>query len=116
MRAERPISRSERRQRDSVRFADMFFALAGSRPVSACREALPRDFLTCSIPSPAALVARFGDRLQPRTRNALERHMPNPKDSEGWTYDRLLALRGFGMFCLIDVMQALREPASARGQ
>jgi hypothetical protein len=101
-------SRSERRQRDNARFADAFFALSGFRPVSACREALPRDFLCRSIPAPAVLVAHIGHRLQPRTRNALERQVSNAKAGGDWTYERLIGLRGFGMFCLIDLMRALQ--------
>jgi hypothetical protein len=109
MRIERMTSRNQRRQRDNVRFADAFFTLAGFRPVSACREALPHDFLSRSIPAPAVLVARVGNRLQPRTRNALERQIASAKDGGDWTYERLIELRGFGMFCLIDVMQALQQ-------
>jgi len=32
---------------------------------------------------------------------------------EGWTYGGLLELRGFGVFCLLDVMQALRDSGVA---
>ena len=109
MNSEKPISRSDRRERDTARFAEVFCQLTGFRPVSACREALPRDFLARSIPSPAELVAQFGSRLQQRTRNALERYAGSARDAEGWTYGRLIELRGFGMFCLIDVMQALHS-------
>jgi len=105
------VSRRDRRSRDAARFAEAFFTLTGSRPASACREALPRDFLVRAIPSPGKILAHFGDRLQPRTSNALRRHVAGSVDREGWTYDRLLELRGFGMFCLLDVMQALRGSA-----
>jgi hypothetical protein len=109
MDTEKALSRSERRAQDTARFAEVFCELTGFRPVSPCREALPRDFLARSIPAPAELVAQFGTRLQQRTRNALERHGGSASDAEGWTYGRLIELRGFGMFCLIDVMQALRS-------
>ena len=104
-------SRRQRREQDTARFAEEFFALTGFRPVAAYREALPREFLTQSIPSPDELLARFGDRFQLRTSNALRRHVAGAADRVGWTYDRLLDLRGFGLFSLLDVMQALHESA-----
>ena len=112
MGTDKSISRSERREQDTAHFAEIFARLTGFRPVSACREALPRDFLTRAIPSPEDLVAQFGDRLQTRTRNALQRHVPQPGETDDWTYGRLIELRGFGMFCLIDVMQALSSTVS----
>jgi hypothetical protein len=101
--------RREQRARDTARFAETFFALTGFRPVAAYREFLPPDFLARPIPSPSELVARFGDRLHRRTSNALRQQDPGPAHRESWTYDSLLELRGFGMFCLLDVMQALHE-------
>ena len=100
-------NRREQRERDNARFADAFFALTGFRPVGPYREFLPPDFLALSIPSPSELVARFGDRLHTRTSNALRQQDPDPAHREDWTYGSLLDLRGFGMFCLLDVMQAL---------
>ena len=32
---------------------------------------------------------------------------PDPAHRQNWTFGSLLELRGFGMFCLLDVMQAL---------
>ena len=101
--------RREQRARDTARFAEAFFAITGFRPAAAYREFLPPDFLARSIPSPRELVARFGDRLHRRTSNALRQQDPGPAHRESWTYDSLLELRGFGMFCLLDVMQALHE-------
>jgi hypothetical protein len=112
MGTDRSISRSERREQDTAQFVEIFYRLTGFRPVSACREALPGDFLTRTIPSPEDLVAQFGDRLLTRTRNALQRHVPRPGETDDWTYGRLIELRGFGMFCLIDVMQALISTTS----
>jgi hypothetical protein len=112
MGSDRSISRHERREQDTAQFAEIFCRLTGFRPVSACREALPRDFLTRTIPSPENLVAQFGDRLQTRTRNALQRYVPRLGETDDWTYGRLIELRGFGMFCLIDVMQALSSTIS----
>jgi len=106
------VSRQRRREQDSARFADEFFALTGFHPVAAYREALPREFLAQSIPSPDEILARLGNRLQLRTRNALQRYVVSAVDRAGWTYDRLLDLRGFGLFSLLDVMQALHESAS----
>jgi len=113
MTSPKSIKRREQRAQDTARFADAFFALTGFRPVSAYREFLPPDFLARSIPSPSELVERFGNRLGTRTSNALRQHAPSPTDRQGWTYARLIELRGFGMFCLIDVMQALHESQSA---
>jgi hypothetical protein len=105
------VSRRQRREQDAARFAEEFFALTGFRPVAAYREALPRELLAQSIPSPDEILTRFGDRLQLRTRNALQRYVVSAVDSAGWTYDRLLDLRGFGLFSLLDVMQALHDSA-----
>jgi len=111
--APKATNRREQRARDTARFAEAFFALTGFRPVAAYREFLPPDFLARSIPSPAELVARFGDRLHTRTSNALRQLDPGPAHSEAWTYGSLLELRGFGMFCLLDVMQALHASGGA---
>jgi hypothetical protein len=108
-------SRRQRREQDAARFAEEFFALTGFRPVAAYREALPREFLTQSIPSPDELLARFGDRFQLRTSNALQRYVASTVDRVGWNYDRLLDLRGFGLFSLLDVMQALHDSAAPAG-
>jgi hypothetical protein len=101
--------RREQRARDTARFAEEFFALTGFRPVGAYKEFLPSEFLAQSIPSPSELVAQFGSRLHTRTSNALQQQDPVLSDREGWTYGRLIELRGFGMFCLLDVMRALRQ-------
>ena|SRR5208283_2729443 len=111
--APKTISRQEQRTRDTARFAEEFFALTGFRPVAAYREYLPPGFLARPIPSPAELVARFGDRLHTRTSNALRQQDPGLPKRQDWTYDSLIELRGFGMFCLLDVMQALHETGSA---
>ena len=107
--ASKTIKRREQRARNTARFAEAFFALTGFRPVAAYREFLPRDFLARWIPSPGELVARFGDRLHRRTSNALRQQDPGSPHREVWTYGSLLELRGFGVFCLLDVMQALHE-------
>jgi hypothetical protein len=99
--------RREQRELDNARFIEAFFALTGFRPAAAYREFLPPDFLARSTPSPSELVERFGDRLGTRTSNALRQQDPGPAFREGWTYGSLLDLRGFGIFCLLDVMQAL---------
>jgi hypothetical protein len=99
--------RREQRAKDNARFAEEFFALTGFRPMAAYREFLPPDLLARAIPSPGELVARFGCRLHTRTSNALRQEDPSPADCKNWTFGSLLELRGFGMFCLLDVMQAL---------
>jgi len=105
------VSRRQRREQDAARFVEEFCALTGFRPVAAYREALPREFLAQSIPSPDELLARFGDRFQLRTSNALQHHVASSVDRMGWTYGRLLDLRGFGLFSLLDVMRALHDSA-----
>ena len=106
--ATRANRRRAKRARDTARFAEEFFALTGFRPVAAYREYLPYYFLARSVPSPGELVARFSGRLHTRTGNALRQQDPGPAHCEGWTYGKLLDLRGFGVFCLLDVMRALR--------
>jgi hypothetical protein len=105
--ARKTIKRREQRAKDNARFAEAFFALTGFRPAAAYKEFLPPDFLARSIPSPGELIERFGDRLQVRSSNALRQHDPDPAHRQNWTFGSLLELRGFGMFCLLDVMQAL---------
>ena len=105
--ARKTIKRREQRAKDNARFAEAFFALTGFRPAAAYKEFLPPDLLARSIPSPSELVAQFGDRLQVRSSNALRQHDPDPAHRQNWTFGSLLELRGFGMFCLLDVMQAL---------
>jgi hypothetical protein len=112
--ASQTSKRREKRERDTARFADTFFALTGFRPVAAYKELLPPDFLARSVPSPSELVSRFGDRLHTRTSNALRQQDPGLSQRQDWTYDSLLELRGFGMFCLLDVMQALHESNSTQ--
>jgi hypothetical protein len=107
--APKAIKRQEKRARDTARFAEAFFALTGFRPVAAYREFLPPELLARSIPSPGELVVRFGDRLHTRTSNALRQQDPGPVHGGGWTYGSLLELRGFGVFCLLDVMHVLRD-------
>ena len=105
--ARKTIKRREQRAKDNARFAEAVFALTGFRPAAAYKEVLPPDLLARSIPSPSELVAQFGDRLQVRSSNALRQHDPDPAHRQNWTFGSLLELRGFGMFCLLDVMQAL---------
>jgi len=107
------VNRRERRARDTARFAEAFFALTGFRPAAAYREFLPPEFLAQEIPSPAELATRFGERLHTRTSNALRQQDPASAHRAGWTYGSLLELRGFGVFCLLDVMQVLRDSGAA---
>lgn len=104
-----PITRTDRRHQDRTRFVETFESLTGFRPTSACPEALPNSFLDRAIPTPAELLTRVGNRLEPRTQNALRRQVAGLVDLGPWTYRRLLYVRGFGLFCLIDVMQVLAD-------
>jgi hypothetical protein len=101
------ISRTDRRNQDRARFIETFEALTGFRPTSACPEALPNSFLDRAAPTPSELLSRVGNQLEPRTQNALRRQIAGLVDLGPWTFRRLLYVRGFGLFCLIDVMQAL---------
>ena len=109
MTAAKATTRREKRARDTARFAEAFFALTGFRPAAAYREFLPPGLLARSIPSPGEIVAQFGDRLHTRTSNALRQQDPGPAHLGAWTYGSLLDLRGFGVFCLLDVMRVLRD-------
>jgi len=103
----RPVSAHTLRNRqDARRFLERFHALTGFGAPAARAECLPRVFLERPILSPEALLARHGQGLSQRTRNALCRS-PAAPESQDWTYERLLGLRGFGLFCLLDVLEAI---------
>jgi hypothetical protein len=100
--------RSQRRHRDTERFILRFAELTGFRVHSDNVGALPLEFLARKVPSPAALMQAYSCELELRTRNALCQFDPRERE-DSWTFGRLLELRGFGVFSLIDLLQALTE-------
>lgn len=108
------LSRADRRHQDRARFIEAFESLTGFRPTSACPDALPGQFLDRAAPTPAEILSSVGHHLEPRTVNALRRQVAGMVDMGPWTYRRLLYVRGFGLFCLIDVMKALAESGACR--
>jgi len=101
-------ARAMRRQDDTVRFIERFEVLTGFRVHSTSREGLPREFLARTLPAPNVLVEQFGYELEPRTHNALCRYEPG-RQSDRWTYGRLLEIRGFGVFSLLDLLEVLAK-------
>jgi hypothetical protein len=106
-----PEARSGRRHADDEKFCKRFALLTGMRAKSAGIEGLPRAFLQRQVFAPDTLLQRYGRELETRTRNALHRHEPGPA-AIPWTYGRLLQIRGFGVFSLLDVMEVLHRHAT----
>ena len=104
--------RAARRREDATRFIERFAALTGLQALSASVETLPREFLARTVPPPNQLLDRFGYQLAPRTHNALCRYEPG-RPEEPWTYGRLLEIRGFGMFSLLDLLEVMAKNAAA---
>ena len=100
--------RTLRRQDDTARFIERFEALTGFRVHSTSREGLPREFLARTVPAPDILVGQYGYELEPRTHNALCRYEPG-RPADRWTYGRLLEIRGFGVFSLLDLLEILAK-------
>jgi hypothetical protein len=98
-----------RRDKD-VRIVQRFEALTGIRLRSPTVAALPREFLGRQIAPPDEMARRHRFHLQPRTYNALRQHAPATEGGY-WTYGRLLEIRGFGLFSLLDLLEVL-----ARGE
>jgi hypothetical protein len=92
----------------TVRFIERFEALTGFRVTSDSTQALPKEFLTRPVPAPEILLREHGQALELRTRNALCRFEPG-KLHEGWTFGRLLEIRGFGVFSLLDLLEVLAK-------
>ena len=107
-----PSERNARRHSDSARFIERFAALTGFAVCSTSVEGLPRAFLSQTVDPPDCLVRRLGDELEPRTRNALCRFEPGRPD-ERWTYRRLLEIRGFGVFSLLDLLEVQARQKTA---
>ena len=102
------LVRATRRRDDASRFIDRFAALTGIRLQSASIEGLPREFLARSVLPPPVLLERYAYELEPRTHNALRRYEPG-RPQEPWTFGRLLDIRGFGAFSLLDLLEIMAE-------
>jgi hypothetical protein len=100
-------TRALRRHIDTNRFIERFEVLTGIRLRSTSIEGLPREFLGQSVPSPDVLARTYGYDLEPRTHNALCRFEPGRGNA--WTYGRLLEIRGFGVFCLLDLLEVMAK-------
>jgi hypothetical protein len=112
----RPTSaRTLRNRQDASRFLDRFAALTGLAATSASAECLPREFLARPVPAPDVLTTRYGPRLSRRTYNALCRFEPAPP-GEPWTFGRLLQIRGFGLFCLLDLLELQARQGATLGK
>jgi hypothetical protein len=95
-----------RRRDDAQRFIQRFGELTGLQAQSASIEGLPRQFLARQVPAPKELLDRHGPDLEARTYNALCRYEPGRAD-QPWTFGRLLEIRGFGVFSLIDLLEVM---------
>jgi hypothetical protein len=102
--------RQLRRHDDTTLFVERFASLTGFHVHSTSIECLPREFLARPVESPDLIVRRFGYELEARTRNALCRFEPL-KPHEHWTFGRLLEIRGFGVFSLLDLLEVLHRHA-----
>lgn len=103
-----PARGSARRRDDTARFVERFEALTGHRVNSTSAEGLPREFLARVVQTPDILVEQYGYELEPRTHNALCRYEPG-RHPDHWTFGRLLEIRGFGVFSLLDLLEVLAK-------
>ena len=99
---------SDRRRDDTARFIERFEALTGHRVNSTSSDGLPREFLARTVETPDVLVHQYGYELEPRTHNALCRYEPG-RHTDHWTFGRLLEIRGFGVFSLLDLLEVLAK-------
>lgn len=104
-----PSQRTARRRDDAARFIERFEALTGFSVHSTSVEGLPREFLARTVPNPDVLAREYGYELEPRTHNALCRFEPGRRPEERWTYGRLLEIRGFGVFSLLDLLEVMAK-------
>jgi hypothetical protein len=101
-------TRAKRRREDTARFIERFAALTGYGVHSTSAETLPRGFLARAVQAPDELVRQYGYELEPRTQNALRRYEPG-RPLDPWTFGRLLKIRGFGVFSLLDLLEVLAK-------
>jgi hypothetical protein len=106
--SESPADKSGRRRDDTARFIERFEVLTGYRVNSTSAEGLPREFLARTVETPDLLVQQYGYEVEPRTHNALCRYEPG-RNADHWTFGRLLEIRGFGVFSLLDLLEVLAK-------
>lgn len=99
-------TRTSRSRDDTPRFVARLASLTGIRVRSTNAASLPRELLGQAVPDPGVLVRTYGGELEPRTHNALCQCDPG-LPGESWTLGRLLAIRGFGVFSLLDLLEVL---------
>jgi hypothetical protein len=95
-----------RRRERARQLIEGLSALTGLPIDSASPGRLPRRLLDREVPDPALLVRTFRNHLAPRTHNALWQHEPGLQ-GRIWTVADLLTIRGFGVYCLLDLLTVL---------
>jgi hypothetical protein len=103
------------RRINGIHFVRRFETLTGIRLRSATVASLPREFLGRPTLAPEEIARRYCYQLQPRTYNALRRYGTAVRHSP-WTFGRLLEIRGFGLFCLLDLLEVLANPPADNDQ
>jgi hypothetical protein len=88
-------------------------ALTGVRLRSAAVACMPRELLVRRVEAPNILARRYCYQLERRTYNALSRYEPGSTE-EPWTVGRLLEIRTFGVFCLLDLLEVLASDEAIR--
>lgn len=106
-----PASGAARRDR-ARRLADELASLTGCCVRSVKSGGLPRELLDQAVPAPEVLLREYGSDLEPRTHNALCQHQPGGS-GEIWTVRRLLEIRGFGLYCLLDLLGIMARHRAA---
>lgn len=101
-----PLPRTSRHGIDVARFIERFEALTGLHASSDSACSIPREFLLRPVVPPEALLREYGQELELRTRNALCRCEPG-RPNERWTFGRLLEIRGFGVFSLLNLLEVM---------
>ena len=102
---------ARQRSNDRTRFCQTFRRLTGLATRSTAPNALPESLLDRAVPAPRDLLDRHAPVLRTLTVNVLRRHTAGIVEKGAWTYRRLLAIRGFGVVCLLDVLSALSGTA-----
>lgn len=102
------VARARLRSDEGPRCADELLRLTGLSVSPARLDKLPDHFLDATAPSPADIAELPGVRR--RTVTVMRRHLAGGTLAATWTFRRLIALPGFGMGTLLDVLRAWRDP------
>jgi hypothetical protein len=103
------------RRTHEIHFLQRFETLTGIKLRSATVAAIPREFLGRMTEAPEEIARRYCYQLQVRTYNALRRHGTSSSRSP-WTIGRLLEVRGFGLFALLDLLEVMAKTSSGNGE